>query len=141
MRVTNDDELPRYAVRIAPVAAAQAAAEYDWLKANHGQDRAEHWREELKREELKREELKAAWASLATLPLRCAAAPEDAAFQEFQPGPPLRTFRYKQGRRSDAWRLLFTAHEATADDPAFVQVHRLLHSAQAPLLEWPQEQD
>ena len=131
MRLTNDDELPRYAVRIAPAAAAQAAAEYDWLKANYSKDRAEQWREELK----------AAWASLTTLPLRCAVAPEDAAFQEFRPGPPLRTFRCKQGRKSSGWRLLFTAHEATEDDPAFVQVHRLLHSAQAPLLEWPQEQD
>ena len=95
-----------------------------------GKANAESWREELR----------TAWASLATLPLRCQVAPEDTVFQEFSPGPPLRTFRYQRNRKSIQWRILFTAHEATADDPAFVQVHQLRHSAQAPLLEWPQEE-
>ncbi len=123
----DGDSLPRSAVRISPAASAQALTEYDRLTATQGTEKAEEWREGLR----------AAWASLATLPLRCPLAPENAAFQSFRPGPPLRVFLYRHGRA--VWRLLFTAHAETADDPPIVQVHQLRHAAQEPLTEWPGE--
>lgn len=124
----EDDGPPRYAVRISPAVSAQAVMEYDRLTMTVGTERAEDWREGLR----------AAWASLATLPLRCPVAPENAAFQQFRLGPPLRAFLYRHRRA--AWRLLFTAHDETADDPPFVQVHQLRHGAQEPLTEWPRDE-
>ena len=129
MSAANESDLPSYAVRIAPTAGAQAAAQYDWLKANYGAGRADQWRQELY----------TAWGSLATLPLRCSTAPEDTEFQQFRPGPSLRAFRYQKGRQSYPWRILFTVHEATLEDAAFVQVHRL-HQSMQPPLDWPIEE-
>ncbi len=127
---SSGDDLPVYAVRIAPVAARQAAAQYDWLKANDGAGRADRWREELR----------TAWGSLAMLPLRCSIASEDAEFQQFHPGPPLRAFHFPQNRQSVLWRILFAAHQPTAEDAAFVQVHRI-HQSTQPSLDWTLEEE
>lgn len=124
-----DDDALVYAVRLSPAATAQAVAEYDRLRQTSGLKTAEDWREGLL----------TAWAGLATLPHRCPVAPDDAVFQEFSPGPPLRVFLYRRGSKRSAWRLLFTAHPATPDDPPIVRVHHIRHSAQAPLTEWPDE--
>ena len=125
------DEDPQvYAIRIAPEASAQAVAIYDRLVEQSGTNAAEQWRENLR----------GAWASLATLPLRCPVADENDAFQQFRPGPPLRVLVFRRGRRT-VWRLLFNAHGPTADDPAFVQVHLIRHGAEARLAEWPAEED
>ena len=123
----TDPPLTVYAVRISPAASAQAVAEYDRLTEVAGTEVAEEWRVGLLD----------AWAGLATLPLRCPTAPEDIPFQQFRPGPPLRVFLHRRKRSTGAWRILFTAHEAGPDDPPFVQVHQLRHSAQAPMSQWP----
>ena len=86
--------------------AAQAEAAFDWLEQRTDFDTAEDWRVGLQE----------AKASLATLPTRCIAADEDRFYQKKYPGTPLRVLLYRRGR--NIWRLLFTAHEATADDPA-----------------------
>ncbi len=122
-------DVPVYAVRLSPAASAQAVAEYDRLTQTADTEAAEDWREGLR----------AAWAGLARLPQRCPVAPEDAAFQQFSPGPPLRVFLYRRGSRRSAWRLLFTIHEADAHDPATVRVQHIRHSAQLPLSAWPAE--
>ena len=126
--LSSDDDLPVFAIRIAPEASALAVVIYDRLAERNGSAAAEQWRENLR----------TAWASLATFPLRCAVADENDAFQQFQPGPLLRVLLFPSRRA--AWRLLFTVHEATSDDPPFVQVHLIRHSAEAPLSEWPAEE-
>lgn len=126
---SEEADLRVYAVRISPTATAAAVAEFERLAVTAGPNAAENWRDGLL----------AAWAGLATLPLRCLPALEDAAFQEFRPGPPLRVFLFQQGRRGNVWQILFTAHEETANDPPTVQVHQIRHGAQALLTEWPAE--
>ena len=128
---SEGENLPVYAIRISPTAMAIAVAEYDRLLITVGARGAEDWREGLL----------TAWAGLATLPLRCSLAHENEAFQTFRPGPPLRVYLYRSGRRGNVWRLLFTAHEETADDPPIVQVHQIRHGAQDPLIEWPAEDE
>lgn len=81
------------------------------------------------------DEMLAAASTLATLPLRCPVAAENDAFQQFQPGPALRALLFRH--RRPEWRILFTVHEADADDPPTVRVHHIRHSAQAPLTLWP----
>ncbi len=124
----EDAALPGYAIRLSPAATATAVFEYDRLTTTAGVKVAEEWREGLL----------ASWAGLATLPLRCPLAQENTTWQAFRPGPPLRVFLYRSGRRN-VWRILFTAHEETADDPPIVQVHQIRHAAQAPLTDWPTE--
>lgn len=116
---------PVYAVRTSEDFATQAEAAFDWLEQKVDFDTAEDWRAGLE----------AAKASLATLPARCVVADEDQFYQKKYPGSPLRVFLYKRGR--NFWRLLFTVHEATADDPAYVMLHQLRHGAQKPLTKWP----
>ena len=126
----DTDDLIVYTVRISPTASLQAVTQYDRLTETRGEEAAETWRVGLL----------AAWASLATLPLRCPVAPEGPEFQKTHPGPPLHQLLYRSGRR-EVWRLLFTAHPETADDPPRVQVHQIRHGAQAPLTEWPAEDE
>ena len=123
----EEGELPVYAVRLSEPAAAQAENAFERLIETAGLDAAEEWQEGLR----------AAWASLATLPQRCAVAPENRPFQEKHPGPPLRALPYRRGR--SVWRLLFTANTATDDDPPLVRVHQIRHGAQEPLRDWPAE--
>jgi len=127
LEAEGEGELPVYAVRLSEPAAAQAEAAFDRLIETAGLDVAEEWQEGLR----------AAWASLATLPQRCSTAAEDGPFQRRHPGPPLRALPYRRGR--NVWRLLFTAHAATDDDPPLVRVHQIRHSAQEPLTDWPIE--
>lgn len=123
----GEGEPPIYAVRLSEPAAAQAEATFERLIDMVGVDAAADWQEGLR----------AAWGSLATLPERCAVSPENQPFQKKHPGPPLRVLLYRHGR--GAWRLLFTAHEATDDDPPLVRVHQIRHGAQKPLTRWPAE--
>jgi len=123
----EEGEPPVYAVRLSEPAAAQAEAAFERLIETVSLDAAEDWQEGLR----------AAWASLATLPQRCAVAPENPLFQAKHPGLPLRVLLYRRGR--SAWRLLFTAHAATDDEPPLVRVHQIRHGAQKPLREWPAE--
>jgi len=71
--------------------------------------------------------------------MRCPAAPEDTEFQQFRLGPSLRAFRYQRDHQSYPWRILFTVHETTSEDAAFVQVHGL-HQSMQPPLDWPMEE-
>lgn len=120
-----------YTVRISPTASLQAVMEYDRLTEVGGTEVAEGWRLGLL----------AAWAPLATLPLRCTVAPEDPEFQKKHRGPSLHQLLYRSGRRSTVWRILFTAHPETTDDPPRVQIYQIRHGAQAPLTEWPADDE
>lgn len=126
-----DDSLTIFAVRVSSAASTQAVAEYDRLTTTADRDIAEEWRERLQ----------STLSSLATLPLRCPVAPEDAVFQESWPGPPLRQLLFRRGRSGLTWRILFTARTATADDPPLIQVYQIRRGAQAPLTQWPIEED
>ena len=128
-----DNDLVVYAVRIAPAASAQTASERQRQITVFGADLAEAWRQGLL----------SSIASLATLPLRCQVAPEDPLYQEVYPGPSLRVLPYQRGRRGRGavWRILFTAYPATANDPPMVRVEAILPGAQAPLTEWPREDE
>ena len=125
--MTSQDYPQRtYAVRASEKFAVQSEAAYDRLeRADY--DAAEEWRVGLQ----------SAKASLATLPYRCAVAAENSIYQKKHPGVPLRVFLYRRGR--NAWRLLLTGHEATAEDTAYVMLQQLLHSAQKPLTRWQDE--
>lgn len=127
LEAEGEGETPVYAVRLSEPAAAQAEATFERLIEMAGVDAAEDWQEGLR----------AAWGSLATLPLRCAVAPENRLFQKKHPGPPLHVLLYRRGR--NGWHILFTAHTATDDDPPLVRVHQIRHGAQKPLTEWPAE--
>lgn len=76
-------------------------------------------------------------ASLATLPERCLAASEDRFYQAKHPGPLLRVYLHWWGR--SAWRVLFTIHEATADDPPSIVVRQVRSAAQKAMTRWPPE--
>ena len=127
---TDDDDLLVYALRVAPAASAQVVAEYDRLVEESSTKAAEDWRMGLLQ----------AVSSIATLPLRCRVAPEDPVYQEARPGPPLRVLPYRRGR-GPVWRILFCAEPATEDDPPTVYVRQILHGAQAPMTEWPGEDE
>ncbi len=114
-----------YAVRTSEDFATQAEATFDRLEQKADFETAEDWRTGLQE----------AKASLATLPARCVRAEEDQFYQKKYPGPPLQVLLYRRGRNT--WRLLFTAHEAAANDPAYVMLHQLRHGAQKPLTKWP----
>lgn len=88
----------------------QAEAIYDRLAETATLETAEEWQAGLG----------AVFASLATLPERCLEASEDRFYQRKHPGPVLRVRLYRWGR--SAWRVLFTVHAATSDDPPSVIV-------------------
>jgi len=73
--------------------------------------------------------------SLATLPERCAVAPENRLLD----GRAVRQLIYQRRPRGPLWRVLFTAHDASESDPPTVWVHVLRHGAQAPMSVWPPE--
>lgn len=76
-------------------------------------------------------------ATLATFPERCAVAAENDLFL----GGTLRLLLYRAGRRGPAWRILFSVQEANENDPPTVQLHLIRHGSQAPLTEWPKEEN
>lgn len=78
-----------------------------------------------------------ALAGLATLPERCAIAPENDLYRKGT----LRQFLYRRRRGGPSWRILFSVREADENDPATVRVHQVRHGAQAPLTKWPSDED
>jgi len=60
--------------------------------------------------------------SLAQMPRRCAAAPENRMFDR-----EVRQILYRHGRI--AYRILFTISEATEEEPGLVRILRILHGA------------
>ncbi len=122
-----ENELPTYRVRVSEPAAAQVEAVVDRLAETVSPEAAEEWQAGIRE----------AWASLATLPERCLEASENRFYQRKHPGPVLRVLLYRWGR--SVWRILFTVHAATADDPASVIVRLIRSAAQKPLTRWPAE--
>lgn len=117
-----------YAIRLVGNVARTIAAEYERQEIQSGPSHADRWRDSLLN----------ALQSLATLPERCAVADEDRLYRPAKSGPALRQLLHPR-RRGQAWRILFTVHDADADDPPTVRVHHIRHSAQQPLAAWPPE--
>ncbi len=40
-----------------------------------------------------------------------------------------------------AWRILFSVREVDENDPPTVRVHQVRHASQAPMTEWPLDED
>jgi len=125
-RIGSEDTPTVYAVRVAASARDALLAERDRRAELFGRAQAIDWYNGAL----------AALRSLATYPERCTLAPED----DLLPEAAVRQLLYPP-RRSRAWRLLFTVHEADADDPPNVRVHHARHSTQTRLSEWPREED
>lgn len=124
----NEDETPRvYAVRLSVRASGQVRQEHDRLRVLAGPAVADAWEDGFMN----------AVAGLATMPERCILAPEDAVF----PHETLRQLLYQRRRGGPTWRILFSVREADANDPPMVWVHRVRHGAQAPMTEWPPDED
>lgn len=122
------DEAPRvYAVRLSVRASDQVRQEHDRLGALSGPEIADAWEDGLMETLM----------GLATFPERCALAPEDAVF----PHETLRQLLYRRRRGGPTWRILFSVREANASDPPMIWVHRVRHGAQAPMTEWPPDED
>lgn len=119
----SDDEPTIYAVCISETASRQIAQEEDRFAEMLGEPFAGKWSIGLY----------ASIGTLATYPERCAVAPED----ELKKAATLRQHLYRRTRTGPAWRILFTVNTATSDDPPTVYVELVLHGAQAPLTEWP----
>jgi len=124
MTASVSDEAPIYAVRLALSARETLLQERARQSQTAGPAQADAWYAAML------ETLR----SLATYPQRCPIAPENALL----PGLTVHQRLHAQGRRA-AWRLLFTIHDADADDPPTVRVHHIRHSAQQPLSAWPAE--
>ncbi len=119
------DEPPQvYAVRVVPSVAAWIEEEHAAQASRNGGAAADVWERGLL----------AALASLATDPLRCAIAAEDALF----PHGALRLLLYPVRRGAAVWRILFTVQKGDEDAPA-VYVRLTRQAAQAPLDAWPAE--
>ncbi len=118
----TDQEPPLYAVRLAGTARDTLLRERTRQAETISPAHADAWYADML----------AVLRSLATYPERCPVAPEDALVA----GVTVRQRLHAQ-RRGLAWRLLFTVHDADADDPPAVRVHHIRHSAQSPLTTWP----
>ncbi len=123
MTVPAPDEAPIYAVRLALSARETLLQERARQSAAAGPAQADAWYAAML------ETLR----SLATYPQRCPIAPENALL------PGLTVRQRFHGQRRAAWRLLFTIHDADANDPPTVRVHHIRHSAQQPLAAWVAE--
>lgn len=129
--MANDDEPTVYSVRPSDRAAAQIEAEHKRQEERLGFTKADAWEDALMD----------AVASLATYPKRRPVALENGIFQKVSPGQTLRQLIFKPTRGSAGWRILFTIHEADENDPPTIRVQRILHGAQAPMTEWPSEEE
>ena len=78
---------------------------------------------------------------LATYPERCVTASENNLFQRVSPGDTLRLYLYRRTRTGPAWRILFSVHKADENDPPTVRIHHIRHASQAPMTEWPTENE
>ena len=121
------DKVAVYAVRLSEPAAAQVEAIVERLAEAVSPEAAEEWQAGIRE----------AWASLATLPERCLEASEDRFYQRKHSGSVLRVLLYRRGR--SVWRILFTVHAATADDPSSVMVRLIRSASQKPMTRWPAE--
>jgi len=115
-----------YAVRLSSHAARQLQDEHERLQEISGSPVADHWEDQLIK----------ALAGLATLPERCAIAPESVVFAQ----ETLRQLLYRRKRGGPVWRILFSIREATDADSPTVWIHRIRHAAQAPVTEWRVEE-
>lgn len=122
----SEDEPTVYAVRVAARAREALLAERDRRAEEDSMERAADWYDAVL----------ATVRSLATYPGRCALAPED----ELIPGVTVRQILHGR-HRGQVWRILFTVHEANEDDPPTVRVYHVRHGAQAPLTEWPAQDE
>jgi plasmid stabilization system protein ParE len=115
-----------YAIRLTAAARDFIEEQHSRMMTFGGKDAADAWRMDI---------LKAI-GTLATLPHRCVVAKENALF----PNAVVRQFLYQRRRGSAGYRVLFTIHEDT-DDAPFVRIQFILHTAQAPMTEWPADED
>lgn len=127
----SEAELKIYAVRPSDKVADQIEAEHQRLTSVFGADAADRWEDSLAD----------AIASLATLPNRCPAAEETAVFARVRPGQTLQVLIHKQTAKSAAWRILFSVYEASENDAPTVRIQHIRHSAQAPMTEWPADEN
>jgi len=125
------DEPPVYQVRLAEDAARQIDNEWRRQAEARGAAFADTWRADLR----------TALASLATLPGRCSLAPENSVYQQVHHGVTLRRLLYRRRNSGSAWRLLFTLHKQTANDPPTVHMHQVRHGGQSPLTQRPTPAD
>ena len=131
MTQAAQDEPTVYQVRLAEDAARQIDDEWRRPAEARGTAFADTWRVDLR----------TALASLATLPGRCPPAPENSVYRQAQPGGTLRQLLYRRRSSGPIWRLLFTPHEQTANDPPTVHIHQVRHGGQSPLTQWPAPAD
>jgi plasmid stabilization system protein ParE len=115
-----------YAVCLMASAGSQLEEEHRRLADINNYELADSWRDGLME----------AIRSLATFPERCIVAPED---KHFRDGP-VRQLLYRR-KHGPTWRILFTAHEADENDPPTVRVYHIRHGAQAPMTEWPTDDE
>ena len=127
----REDKLEIYAVRPSDKVADQIEAEHQRLVSVSGADAADHWEDSLAD----------AIASLATLPKRCPVAEEDTVFARVRPGQILRVLIHRQTAKSAAWRILFSISEADKNDAPTVRIQHIRHGAQAPMTEWPADEN
>lgn len=120
-------EPPAYVVRVSEQARRQIDAGLVRIYDYAGEAAARSWWDGMDE----------AIAGLATLPERCPAAPEDDLYHKGT----LRQFLYRRRRGGPAWRILFSVREADENDRPTVRVHQIRHGAQAPLTEWPPDED
>ena len=125
------NEPPQYAVRFVETAQEEIDQEYVRLAGIRGVDVAEEWEAGLL----------AAVRTLATYPERWKLADENEQFQQVRPGLPLFVMLYRRTRTSPAWRILFTIHEADANDQPTLRVRHIRHGARAPMTFWPPEDE
>lgn len=129
MAGTANGEQPRvYAVRLSEDAGDEIEEEQARLEDVSGPDVADDWQQGLSD----------AIRSLATYPERCVVAPENVRFA----GTVVRQLLYRR-KRGPIWRILFTVHEADANDPPTVRVHHVRHGARPPMtqMDWPPDRD
>lgn len=116
-----------YAVRVSEQARRQIDLELVRIYDDAGEAAAIAWSDGMDE----------AIAGLATLPERCAAAPENDLYHQGT----LRQFLYRRRRGGPAWRILFSVRPADENDPPTVRVHQVRHGAQDAITEWPPDEE
>ena len=115
-----------YAIRFTAAARDFIDNQHYRMTTLTGKEAADAWRVDILR----------AVGTLATLPHRCLVAREDALFPEAT----VRQLLYQRRRGSAGYRILFTIHEDT-DDAPFVRIQFVLHTSQAPMRQWPADDE
>lgn len=117
---------PVYAIRFTSAARVFVDDQHFRMVKLTERETADAWRADILR----------AIGTLATLPHRCLVAKEDALF----PDAVVRQLLYQRRRGAAGYRVLFTIHEET-DDAPFVRIQFILHTSQAPMTQWPADDD